>query len=291
MRELVARVVLAGVEATRRWSPRARTRLAAILGGLLWFAWKSRRRVALANLRACFPERAEQEREQLGRACFRNLTRALLDHGVLAKAGEAELRRFVRVEGLQHMTDPANRPLILLAPHFAGLNAGGTRLTLDGHGVSIYARMRSRVLDDWMRALRSRFIAPELIEREGFDLRAAIRATQRGQPFYYLPDQDTGPRHAIFVPFFGVPAATLPMVPRLAQLTGAKVVMAVTEMTDDGYILHLEPPWTEFPTGDLEADTLRMNRAIERWVLRMPDQYLWTHKRFKTRPEGTPSIY
>ena len=74
-------------------------------------------------------------------------------------------------------------------------------------------------------------------------------------------------------------------------MTGAKVVMAVTEMTDDGYILHFEPPWENFPGESVEDDTARMNREIERWVLRLPAQYFWTHKRFKTRPEGEASIY
>jgi KDO2-lipid IV(A) lauroyltransferase len=112
-----------------------------------------------------------------------------------------------------------------------------------------------------------------------------------GYPLYYLPDMDLGATNSIFVPFFGVQAATIPMVSRIARMTGAKVVMTVTEMTDDGYVLHVEPPWADFPGASVEEDTLRMNREIERWVRRMPDQYLWTHKRFKTRPPGSPSIY
>jgi KDO2-lipid IV(A) lauroyltransferase len=112
-----------------------------------------------------------------------------------------------------------------------------------------------------------------------------------GLPLYYLPDTDLGETNSLFVPFFGVPAATIPMVSRLARLIDAKVVMAVTEMTADGYLLHLEAPWRDFPGASIEADTERMNREIERWVLRLPDQYLWTHKRFKTRPPGAPSIY
>jgi KDO2-lipid IV(A) lauroyltransferase len=81
------------------------------------------------------------------------------------------------------------------------------------------------------------------------------------------------------------------MVSRLAKITGARVVMAVSELTADGYVLHLEPPWQDFPSADVEADTARMNREIERWVERLPDQYLWTHRRFKSRPPGSASIY
>jgi KDO2-lipid IV(A) lauroyltransferase len=118
-----------------------------------------------------------------------------------------------------------------------------------------------------------------------------IRALREGLPFYYAPDVDVGPPHSIFVPFLGVPAATLPMVARLARLTGARVMMAVTEMTADGYVLHLEPPLRDFPGTSVEDDTARVNREIERWVLRMPEQYLWSHRRFKTRPPGAAPLY
>jgi KDO2-lipid IV(A) lauroyltransferase len=131
-----------------------------------------------------------------------------------------------------------------------------------------------------------------LIPRRGAaELKAVLRAMKAGLPLYYLPDMDVGADNSVFVPFFGVAAATIPMVSRLARLTDAKVVMAVTEMTADGYVLHLEEPWRGFPGASIEVDTVRMNREIERWVLRLPDQYLWTHKRFKTRPPGEQSLY
>jgi len=130
-----------------------------------------------------------------------------------------------------------------------------------------------------------------LLPRQGLEMRSVIRTVKSGLPLYYLPDMDLGPVNSIFVPFFGVQTATIPMVSRLARVAGAKVMMAVTEMTDDGYILHIEPPWQNFPGGSVEEDTARMNRELERWVLRMPAQYFWTHKRFKTRPEGEPSLY
>ncbi len=210
---------------------------------------------------------------------------------MLARASDDECERFVRVVGSEHLLDPANRPLILIAPHFAGLDAGGVRTARFVRSVSIYARSRNPEWDRWLLAIRSRWNDPLLIQREGFDLRAVVRALKQGLPFYYLPDQDPGERNGVFAPFFGVPAATLPMVGRLAQMTGARVMMAVTEMTADGYVLHVEPPWQGFPSGDHAADAARMNAEIERWVRRLPDQYLWTHKRFKTRPPGAAPVY
>lgn len=291
MKNFFARLLVAWVERTARWSPAGRARLGRWLGDLLWFAVPSRRRIALTNLRLCFPQWSEAERVAAGRRTFHHVARALIDHGVLATVPREGFDRFVRVEGAQHLTDPANRPLILIAPHFVGLDAGGLAINTMARGVSIYARSRNPVWDEWLLDIRNRFNAPLLIQREGFDLRAAVRALKEGLPFYYLPDQDPGDRNGVFVPFFGIDACTLPMVPRLAKMAGAKVVMCVTEMTPEGYVLHIEPPLADYPSGNVEADTARMNAEIERWARRLPDQYLWTHKRFKTRPAGQPSPY
>lgn len=291
MKRWAARGAIALMEGAADWSARARTRLAAVLGDALWWLAAPRRRVALANLRLCFPEWSERQRRAVARRCFRNLARGLIDHGVLARADRDRLERFVRIEGERHLAETAGQPLILVTPHFAGLDAGGLRLATRVRPVSIFARSRNPEWDRWLLAIRTRYNDPVLIQREGFDLRAAVRAVRDGLPFYYLPDQDPGPRNGIFAPFFGVQAATLPTVPRLAAMTGARVAMCVTEMTADGYVLHVGEPWAGYPGGDVGADTARMNAEIERWVRRFPDQYLWTHKRFKTRPDGEASPY
>lgn len=291
IKRLAVRGFIAFMERAARWSPAARARLGRWIGSLLWTLAAPRRRVTLTNLRLCFPQLGEAEREDLGRRTFHNIARALIDHGVLATADRDTFARFVRVEGAEHLTDLANRPLILIAPHFVGLDAGGLAVNTLARGVSIYARSRNPEWDRWLLDIRNKFNAPLLIQREGFDLRAAVRALKDGLPFYYLPDQDPGERNGIFVPFFGVPTATLPMVPRLAKMAGAKVLMCVTEMTPEGYVFHIEPPLANFPSGDVEADTTRMNAEIERWARRLPDQYLWTHKRFKTRPAGVAGVY
>lgn len=291
MKRLAARWTIAFMARAARWSPAARARLGRWIGGLLWWLAAPRRRVTLVNLKLCFPDLSEAQRNALGRRTFHNIARALVDHGVLATISRDAFDRYVRVEGAQHLTDPANRPLIMVAPHFVGLDAGGLALNTMARAVSIYARSRNPEWDRWLFDIRNRFNTPLLIQREGFDLRAAVRALKDGLPFYYLPDQDPGERNGIFVPFFGISTATLPMVPRLAKMAGAKVVICVTEMTADGYVFHIEPPLENYPSGDVEADTARMNAEIERWARRLPDQYLWTHKRFKTRPAGAAGVY
>lgn len=292
MTGLLARLWIALINRTARWPAAGRARLARMLGDLLWLLARPRRRIALANLRACFPAMANAQRRGLGRRLSRNIARSVLDHSVLWRGSREDIERLVRVDGAEHLLDPANRPLIVLAPHFVGLDAGGVRLSTLVRGVSIYARQSNSVWDQQLLQGRRRFNDPLLIPRRGAaELKEVIRAMKDGLPLYYLPDMDLGETNSIFVPFFGVAAATIPMVGRLARAVGARVVMAVTEMTDAGYVLHVEPPWSGFPGGSIDEDTARMNHEIERWVLRLPDQYLWTHKRFKTRPPGAPSIY
>jgi KDO2-lipid IV(A) lauroyltransferase len=279
------------INRTARWPAWARRHLARVVGDLTWGLVASRRRVTLANLKACFPELDEAARRRLGRRSFHNLARATIDHSVLWNGSRMDIERLVRMDGIGQVADPTNRPLILLAPHFIGLDAGGVRLTLDIQTVSIYARQSNPVWDRWLAHGRSRFVPQVLIPRRGRDLRPVVRAMRDGAAFYYLPDIDGGPSNSIFVPFMGVSTATLPMVSRLARMLGARVRMMVTEQTRDGYVVHVEPPWDDFPGPSVELDTERMNREIERWVRRLPDQYLWTHRRFKTRPPGAPSIY
>jgi KDO2-lipid IV(A) lauroyltransferase len=122
-------------------------------------------------------------------------------------------------------------------------------------------------------------------------VRKTVRALAGGIPFYYLPDMDLGPRDAVFVPFFGISAATVTAVSRLAKLTGARVMPCVTRMSENGYITTLHPAWDNFPGASLEEDTARMNAFIEAEVRKMPAQYHWLHKRFKTRPPGEASLY
>lgn len=297
MNKWLARMWIGLINLTLRWSVAQRARCAHYVGAVLWCVVRSRRRVALANLRACFPHWSAQEQRRVARQCFSDVARSVLDHSVLWKGTRAEIEALVQVQGLENLMTPAHRPLILVAPHFVGLDAGGLRVGTLVQCVSIYARQSNPVWNDALLAMRRRFNNPLLLARggqgkgEGNELRATLRALQQGLPLYYLPDMDNGAQASIFVPFFGVSAATVPMVSRLTRITQAKVIMAVTEMTDTGYTLHLTAPWENFPGASVEEDTARMNQEIERWVERFPAQYLWTHRRFKTRPPGELSIY
>jgi KDO2-lipid IV(A) lauroyltransferase len=263
------------------------------LGSLAFWLIPERRRVTRVNLEKCFPQMAPEARERLARAHFRAVTRSLLEHALLWWAPEARIRRLIRVEGLEHLTAPRAEPVILFVPHFVGLDASGTRLALERDAVAIYSAQKNAVFNRLFAHGRGRFGNQRQVSRQE-GVRAAIRSMVREKrPFFYLPDQDYGPRDALFVPFFGVPAATVPGLSRIAQLGRAKVVPCITRMLPGsaGYVVRLEPPWENFPSGDLYADTKRMNEYIEQQVLAMPEQYLWMHKRFKTRPPGEARFY
>jgi KDO2-lipid IV(A) lauroyltransferase len=161
---------------------------------------------------------------------------------------------------------------------------------MDTGGASMFANQKSRALTELMTRGRSRFRGTRMFVRND-GLRPAIRVLREGVPFYFLPDMDLGARDALFVPFFGVSAATVPSVARLAQITGARVIPLVTTMTEHGYDARFHPAWEDFPGDDLHAATRRMNAFIEDCVRGMPAQYLWTHRRFKTRPPGEAPVY
>ncbi|MCL2022389.1 MAG: lysophospholipid acyltransferase family protein [Betaproteobacteria bacterium] len=266
-------------------------RVGFLLGVVFFYGGRTRREIARINLRLCFPDMGEAARKQLLRQHFIVFSQSLLDRALFWWASPARLSRLLTVCGWENVVRADKSPTLLLAPHFAGLDAGGVAVTMRTPGVSIYSRQkRQPVFDQVILNGRMRFNQPVLISRkEG--IRRAIKAMKEGLPFYYLPDMDLGRAESIFVPFFGIPAATVPGVSRLARVTGAKVVPVVTRMTAKGYTIDFLPPWENFPGASVEADTLFMNRFIEQCVETMPEQYHWLHKRFKTRPPGEEKFY
>ncbi|MBN9697462.1 MAG: lipid A biosynthesis acyltransferase [Zoogloea sp.] len=264
------------------------------IGLLLYWVIAPRRRVVNTNLRLCFPELSDAERRAMAREHFALAGRSLIERGLAWFAPEERIRRLVRIEGAETLTRliEQRQPIIMLTPHFLGLDLGGTRIATDFDCVSIYARQRDPVIDRWLYHGRSRFGSQVLLRRDE-SVRASIKAMKEMRPFYYLPDMDNGIEDSIFSPFFGVQAATLSALPRLTRLGGAVVITCVTRMLPggQGYVVTLGEPWTDFPSGDVDADTRRMNACIEDLVRSMPAQYYWVHRRFKTRPPGEPKIY
>lgn len=264
------------------------------LGILLFLFARRRRHIATVNLAWCFPEFSAQQRDQLARANFRALGRSILDRGVLWWGSKDRVLRLIRVDGedtIRRLLE-ADRPVILLVPHFFGLDAGAMAMAMRFDVVTIYAPQRNEVIERVFHKGRSRFGNQLMLTRQD-GARTTVKAMRSGRPFYYLPDLNYRRRDSIFVPFFGIQTATITGLSRLSKAAGAAVVPCVTRMLPDGegYRVEIGDPWTNFPTDDIVADTARMNAWIEAMIRTMPEQYFWIHRRFKTRPRGERRPY
>ena len=265
------------------------------LGLLFLLVKKTRREIATTNLALCFPELNQIELGRLVKAHFKVLGRSVIERNILWWASKARLSRLIQVNGEEKLDaiKKTGRPIIFLAPHFVGLDIGGTAVAMRFNGLSLYSAQKNKLFDQLAYQGRSRFGDQQLLIRQDGSIRAILKGLKQGRPIYYLPDMDLGRKDSIFVPFFGVPAATITTLSRLARASNAVVVPWITRILPNGkgYVVEIGDPLADFPTDDVNADTRNMNAYIERIVLTMPEQYLWVHKRFKTRPEGDPSFY
>lgn len=267
--------------------------LAGPLGWLMARLMKGRRQVARRNLERCFPELDAQRREALIEACFHSLGRMPFEIAWCWSASAERMRRMGRCEGLAAALGAyeEQRGVLLVTPHVTCLEIGGrlTALNLPRAGV-IYRPLRSPVLEWYQNRSRGKY-ADALISKR--DLRSAIRYLKGGGVLWYAPDQDFGPKQSLFVPFFGIPTATLTATARLVELTGCRVVPMFPRYDEatGQYVVQFHPPLEDFPTGDIVADLTRVNAMLEEQVRKTPEQYWWIHRRFKTRPEGEPPFY
>ncbi|MGV0984475.1 MAG: lipid A biosynthesis acyltransferase [Limnohabitans sp.] len=262
-----------------------------VLGWALWCFARSRRHIVLTNLRLCMPDLGDAERQNLARQHFLLVGQSLLDRAWLWHAPEAVVRSRLHWRGATHMLDET-QPLVLFAPHFVGLDAGGSAVALEAKQpvAFIYVTQSDPQLEAWVRQGRERWgHAKPYFRHEG--IRKIIVGLKRGERLHLSPDMDLGREESIFVPFMGVQAATVPSLSRMAKMVGAKVVPVVTRLTHQGYDIEVGESWVDFPGGDIEADTRRMNEWLGQCIRTMPAQYYWVHKRFKTRPEGEPGVY
>lgn len=262
-----------------------------LLGAMLYVLVPSRRHVVQTNLDLCFPAWSQAEHRRQCFLTFVHFAQSWLDRGWLWHAPASVVRARLQLGGeLEALA--GDTPTVLFAPHFMGLDAAWTALTqqVPRRFSTIYSPQLNPMVDAWVLAGRQRFGQPEMVARlDG--AKPIVAAVRRGEPLYLLPDMNFDPSESLFVPFYGVSAATVPSLSRFAKLGRAQVVPVVTRMTPKGYAIQVLPPWDNFPTADLEADTERMNSELQSYIDTMPAQYYWVHKRFKDRPNGEAPPY
>lgn len=269
--------------------------LGAVLGRILHTVALSRRHVVDVNLALCFPERSAAERRRIARRTFVYVAQSWLDRSWLWHAPEAVVASRLEVGGSAEEIEGlarGNEPTILFAPHFYGLDAAATALTMrtPRPSTTIYTTQRNKAVDEWASEGRQRFGQVRTLSRTD-GVKAIVAGLRKGGVLYLLPDMDFGREQTIFVPFYGVQTSTIPSLSRFARLGRAKVVPVISKLTPAGYRIDLLPAWKDFPSDDAVADTALMNRRLEGYIDQMPEQYYWVHRRFKTRPEGEKPVY
>lgn len=269
-------------------------RLGRALGALMQRVARSRRHIVTRNIELCFTHLSVAERDALVRENFASMGIAFFEMAMSWWWPKKRLSRLVQVQGLEHLqaAQAQGQGAILMAIHFTTLEIGaallGQQHTIDG----MYRAHDNPVFDYVQRRGRERHNADaQAIERE--DVRGMLKVLRKGRAIWYAPDQDYGPKQSLFVPLFGVPAATVTATSKFAKLGRAQVIpMTQTRLPNgQGYLIKIEPALSDFPGESDEQDCLRLNQWIERAIAQQPEQYLWAHRRFKTRPEGEAKLY
>lgn len=266
------------------------------LGRWVYRALASRRRIVRINLRLCFPEldAAAVERRVVGH--FEALGIGLFEALQCWFVSDARLRPLVELSGLEHLraAQADGHGVLLLTGHFTTLELAARLLCITaGPFHAMYRPADNRFVDWWMRRMRELRSGRVALPKD--DLRALVRALRGGAAIWYGPDQTLEVPATAFVPFFGVPTLTLTATSRLAEMGRARVVPFFPERVDGPnggyYRIRILPALEDFPSGDDIADARRINGLLEDAIRRCPEQYFWTHRRFKHRPPGTPDPY
>ena len=263
-----------------------------LLGNITRRFASARRDIAALNISLCFPELSGQEQQKLLIDHFTSLGIAIMETAMSWWATDKQLQKLVSIEGLQHLQDAlqGGRGVILLSAHFTTLEIGGRLLAQHAPFHVMYRKHKNPVIEQVMRKARIRNF-DKAIPRK--DMRAMLQSLKQNLPVWYAPDQDYGAKHSIFAPFFGVQAASITATSRIARTSGAAIVpFFQTRLAGNkGYKLTLYPALDKFPGEDIEQDTRRINQLIETAIREQPEQYLWVHRRFKTRPPGEDKLY
>jgi KDO2-lipid IV(A) lauroyltransferase len=263
------------------------------LGWLLHRAMRGRRRIAERNIERCFPDRTEQERAHLLQAHFRGLARMLFETCWTWSMPDHRFQQLTRTEGLEHARRAlaSGKGILAISHHTTCLEIGGRMAgSAFPDSAGMYRPLKNPVIEWYQTRARRRYSERMISKR---DMRTAIRYLRKGGYLWYAPDQDFGAKRSVFVPFFGIQTATLEATGRLIEMTNCVVLPMFPEFDPDRrcYTLHIHPPMDDLPSDDIVNDLARINEIMEQEVRRVPEQYWWIHRRFKTRPEGEQPFY
>jgi len=254
-----------------------------------------KRRVSITrrNLQLCFPQMDKETLERTIVQNFESLGMGLLETGMAWFWSDARVKRWFDVSGLNHLKQAQQnqKGVLVIGVHFMSLELGGRAMGLCQPMMAMYRPHNNKAMEfvqTWGRMRSNK----AMLDRK--DLRGMVHALKKGEAVWFAPDQDYGPRGSVFAPLFAVDQAATTsgtfMLARLAKPALVSVVL-VRKEKGAGYDLVIQPALTDYPIDDEMAAAAYMNRVVEKEIMRAPSQYLWLHRRFKTRPEGAPSLY
>lgn len=263
------------------------------LGIMIYRLAPSRRRAARINIKQAFPDYNEEEISALNKKAFKSLGISVFEMGMAWFEQSSILKQRCQIEGKEHIDNAMarNKGVILLTGHFTTLEIGGRLIGFYADKYNgVFKKAHNPLFNAIMVHYRSNF-GDELFDNK--NVRGIIRGLKKGHATWFAPDQDFSRQDIVFTPFLGGIASTLTATAKLAKITGATLVpfYPVRLENGKGFKLIVLPALENFPSGDLEADSARVNRIIEKMVYDNPEQYLWSHKRFKRQPDGQPSLY
>ncbi|MFP1741235.1 kdo(2)-lipid IV(A) palmitoleoyltransferase [Lonsdalea quercina] len=264
------------------------------LGNAARFFLKRRVSIARRNLELCFPTMSPQKREAIVKENFASLGMALMETGMAWFWSDRRVRAWCEVVGLENLQQAGSeqRGVMVIGVHFMSLELGGRAMGLCRPMMAMYRPHNNKVMElvqTWGRSRSNK----AMIDRK--DLRGMVQALKRGEAVWFAPDQDYGPRGSVFAPFFAVPRAATTSgtftISKLANQPAMVTTILIRKQKCKGYQLVIQPELKDYPQNDETQAASYMNRVIEQEIMRAPEQYLWLHRRFKTRPVGEASLY
>ena len=265
------------------------------IGNFLYLVVPKRRQVCLTNLNIAFPEKSDFEKEAIAKAHFQSLGKGLFDASFSWWGNNEKLLNLSHINGIEHLDTALDtkRPIIFLSSHFTSLEVSGSILADRLRSCFVFRPHQNKLLNHLSIQRREARFGQTISK---YNIRGMLKVLKQGTAVWYAPDQHFQGKNHIMVPFFGVDTPTNPATSKLAKLSNAVVILIFCTREDTpsdamGYTLHIMPPLQNFPSDDINDDTLRINSIIEQQVQTKPEQYLWTHKRYKSCQLNGKSIY
>ena len=261
-----------------------------IIGKLIYPVMTELRKTAYSNISNCFPDKKQPQVTLLVKQHFEAIGISLFETANAYYASDKKIKKMLIINNEQHFTEALKKEggIILLCSHFMSLMLGSRALLIKHTIANIYRPQNNKLFD---KVMVKAYLKNGAVMIKSTDTRSIMKAINNSLPIWYAPDQDLGRNNSIFAPLFGIQTATASATSRLAKNNNTRVIPYSFIRTKHGYEMSFDKPLKNYPSGDAIKDASKTNQILEKQILKNPEQYLWIHRRFKTRPEGEESFY